>query len=75
MNLPHPKPVFLAPTVDARGVTVGEQIEQALEVFRGEQDQLHEQARSELRKSHARLEVLEARWHERLAKWFRRGGR
>jgi hypothetical protein len=28
-----------------------------------------------LRKSHARLEVLEARWHERLAKWFRRGGR
>lgn len=76
MNLPHPKPTFLAPVVDSRGVTVGEQIaeainalrgehEEMLEAFRGEQAKLHEHA-------HARLEALESRWHERLTRWFRR---
>ena len=78
-NLPHPKPIFLAPTVNEKGVTVGEQIaeaidalrgehEQVLDAFRGEQAKLHEQA-------HARLEVLETRWHEKLAKWLRKVGR
>jgi hypothetical protein len=71
MNYPHPKPIFMAPVVDARGVTVGEQIEQALNVLRGEHEKAQLSLRDELTKAHARLEVLEARWHEKLLRWVR----
>ncbi len=89
MNLPHPKPIFLAPTVDVKGATMDDKIAIAMEALhaetRNELHETHEQLkalradhqqaqlalRDELNKAHARLEILEGRWHEKLLRWVR----
>ena len=89
-NLEHPKPIFLAPTVNERGkqlslaeldidtrdvsrrVTAHEKLHtHHIETLHGKMDAALAELRAELVKTHARIEMLEARWYERLARWVK----
>ena len=88
-SLPHPKAIFLAPTVNEKGATMAEQIEEVVSrslapLHEAQRDMAHrveehaahvEMLHDKLNAAHARVETLESRWHERLARYFRRGGR